>query len=79
LVTAPLTTLIHTKQFGGSSWHIGALHPIRVLVARPETFGLHNREQKEVSFIAGLNTGGYNGHIAKLFSNTQLQLKEMTP
>jgi len=52
---------------------------LELCVASPETFGLHNREQKEVSLIAGLNTGGYNGHIAKLFSNTQLQETEMTP
>lgn len=52
---------------------------LEVCVVSPQTFGLHNRKQKEVSLIAGLNTGGYNGHTAKLFSNTQLKETEMTP
>lgn len=47
--------------------------------ASQETFGLHNVEKNKVSLIAGLATGGYNWHTAKLFSNTQLQETEMTP
>jgi len=52
---------------------------LQLRVASPETFGLHNTEQSEVCLIAGLNTGSYNGHITKLFSNTKLQEIETTP